>query len=176
MVSNGNNFRLYIPSKSRFITGTNEITQLSSNKIENLRPQHFLEALLVQPVMPQEKPILLNLTDEDNAAYILSMVHTGANGALHINRSVWFERTSLRLARLLVFDDNGNILTDARYSQWETYDGVPFPKQIVINRPRDEYSVVITMVKADINKGMADDKFVLEQPEGTQLQRLGEKR
>jgi outer membrane lipoprotein-sorting protein len=175
MVSNGSMFRLYIPSKSRFITGRNEITALSTNKIENLRPQHFLEAMLVQPVMPEEKPILLNLTDEDNAAYILAMVHTGADGALHIARSVWFDRTNLRLARLLTFDEKGNILTDARYSQWQTYDGVPFPKQIVINRPRDEYSVVITLVKADINKGVTADKFVLEQPEGTQLQTLDEK-
>ena len=176
MVSNGTTFRLYIPSKSRFITGRNEITALSANKIENLRPQHFLDALLVHPLLPDEKPILLNLTDEDNAEYILAMVRAAADGSLHLARSVWFDRTTLRLARLLIFDDHGNILTDARYNQWQTYDGVPFPKQIVINRPRDEYSVVITLVKADINKGMTPDKFVLEQPEGTQLQTLGEKR
>ena len=176
MVSNGSSFRLFIPSKSRFITGKNEITALSTNKIENLRPQHFLEAMLVQPLMPGEKPILLNLTDEDNAAYILAMIRTAENGDLHVARSVWFDRTSLHMVRLLIFDERGNILTDARYSQWQNYDGVPFPKQIVINRPRDEYSVVITVVKADINKGMTDDKFVLEQPEGTQLQVLGEKK
>jgi len=175
MVSDGSSFRLYIPSKSRFITGRNEITALSTNKIENLRPQHFLEAMLVQPVKPDEKPILLNLTDEDNAAYILVMVRTAENGSLCVARSVWFDRTTLRLARMIIFDDTGNILTDARYSQWQNYDGVPFPKQIVINRPRDEYSVVITLVKADINKGVGADKFVLEQPEGTQLQTLDEK-
>jgi hypothetical protein len=31
------------------------------------------------------------------------------------------------------------------------------------------------MVKLDINKGVAEDKFVLEQPEGTQLRTLTEK-
>ena len=174
MVSDGSAFRLYIPAKNRFIMGRNEITALSTNKIENLRPQHFLEALLVQPVMPGEKPIMLNLTDEDNAAYILAMVRTAPNGDLHVARSVWFDRISLRLARMLIFDEGGNILTDARYSEWQNYDGVPFPKQIVINRPRDEYSVVITVVKADINKGVTADKFVLEQPEGSQLQTLDE--
>ena len=46
---------------------------------------------------------------------------------------------------------------------------MPFPKQIVLNRPRDEYSVVMTVVKMDINKGVTRDKFALEQPEGTQL-------
>jgi hypothetical protein len=47
---------------------------------------------------------------------------------------------------------------------------VAFPKHIEINRPRDEYAVVIDIVKMDINKGVSDDKFVLDQPEGTTLQ------
>jgi hypothetical protein len=51
---------------------------------------------------------------------------------------------------------------------------VPFPKQIVINRPRDEYSVVITVVKMDINKGLPSERFALEQPEGSELQTLTE--
>ena len=37
---------------------------------------------------------------------------------------------------------------------WKTYDNVPFPKHIEINRPRDEYAVVIDIVKMDINKGV----------------------
>jgi outer membrane lipoprotein-sorting protein len=172
MVSDGSTFKLYVPAKSLFITGRNDITALSQNKIENWRPQHFLEALLVHPVEPDEKPILLNLTDEDNAAYVLALVHPGADGSLHIERSVWFDRINLRIARQIIFDGSGNILTDARYSQWQVYDGVPFPKQIVLNRPRDEYSVVMTVVKMDINKGVTPDKFVLEQPEGTQLRTL----
>jgi outer membrane lipoprotein-sorting protein len=174
MVSDGSTFKLYVPAKSLFITGRNDVTALSTNKIENWRPQHFLEALIVHPVDPGEKPILLNLTDEDNAAYILALVHTAADGSLHIQRSVWFDRINLRIARQLIFDEGGNILTDARYSQWQIYDGVPFPKQIVLNRPRDEYSAVMTVVKMDINKGVTPDKFALEQPEGTQLRTLSE--
>jgi hypothetical protein len=51
---------------------------------------------------------------------------------------------------------------------------VPFPKHIEINRPRDEYAVVIDIVKMDINKNVTQDKFVLEQPEGTTLQVVGQ--
>ena len=64
-------------------------------------------------------------------------------------------------------------MTDARYDQWQTYDNVPFPKHIEVNRPRDEYGVVIDIVKMDINKGVTDDKFVLTQPEGSTLQVVG---
>ncbi len=45
MVSNGKDFRLYLPSSNRFVTGSNQLIANSKNKIENLRPQHFLEAL-----------------------------------------------------------------------------------------------------------------------------------
>ena len=47
-------------------------------------------------------------------------------------------------------------------------------KHIEINRPKDEYAVVIDIVKMDINKGVSDDKFALEQPEGTVLQVVGQ--
>ncbi len=174
MVSTGDTFRLYVPIKNRFITGSNDIIAPSPNRLENLRPQHFLDALLVRPVQPDERALLENYTDEDNADYILHLIKTLPDGSLQLARTVWFDRLNLRLSRQLIFDVNGNILTDARYSDWQTYDGVPFPKKVDINRPRDEYAVVITVVKMDINKGITEDKFVLQQPEGTQLQVLGQ--
>lgn len=173
MASAGNGFRLYIPSKNAFITGPNDVIQPSPNKLENLRPQHFLDALLVAPVdTATEKVLLENLTDEDEAYYILHVIHL-ADGRLHLVRTIWFNRVNLQLERQLIFDNAGNILTDARYSEWKPYDNVPFPKHIEINRPQDEYGVVLDVVKMDINKGVADDKFVLEQPEGTKLRAIG---
>jgi outer membrane lipoprotein-sorting protein len=174
MVSNGTDFRLYLPSSNRFVVGSNQLAAKSPKKIENLRPQHFLEALLVAPMQPGEKAELMNFTDEDNAVYILHFVRVQPDGEILPTRSVWFNRLNLHLARQLVYDPAGNILTDARYSDWQNYDGTPFPKTIDIDRPQDEYAVVLTVVKMEINRGVSNDKFVLEQPEGTQLQVLGQ--
>jgi hypothetical protein len=77
------------------------------------------------------------------------------------------------MAREIIFDPAGNILTDARFSDWKNFDNVPFPNHIEINRPRDEYGVVIDLVKLDVNKGVPDDQFALPQPEGTTLQMIG---
>jgi hypothetical protein len=174
MVSNGIDFKLYVPARNRFIVGRNEIIQPSANKLENLRPQHFLDALLVRPVdLNANKVLLENYTDEDNAFYILHEVRPVGNGGLQLSRTLWFDRTNLQMARELIFDNDGNILTDARYSGWNAYDNVPFPKHIEINRPRDEYAVVIDVVKMDINKGVSDDQFVLQRPDGTTLQVVG---
>ena len=175
MVSNGATFKLYLPTKNRFITGRNTDEELSGNPLENLRPHHFLDALVVRPVDPTTTKLLLeNFTDEGNAFYIVHEIHEAANGQLNLLRTIWFNRLDLRLARQLIFDGSGNILSDARYSEWRAYDNVPFPKHIEINWPREESAVVIDIVKMDINKGVSDDKFVLEQPEGTTLQILGQ--
>ncbi|HTS67280.1 MAG TPA: DUF4292 domain-containing protein [Candidatus Acidoferrales bacterium] len=175
MASTGQDFRLYVPSRNRFLVGSNEIQQVSTNKLENLRPQHFIDALLVRPVdTAKEKVLLENYTDEDNAFYVVHVIHENGNGQLLLARTIWFARDNLTLARQLIFDTDGNILTDARYSEWKAYDNVPFPKHIEINRPRDEYAVVIDIVKMDINKGVSQDKFALEQPEGTVLQVVGQ--
>jgi hypothetical protein len=175
MVSNGLDFKLYVPSRNRFLVGKNEIEQPSPNKLENLRPQHFLDAMLVRPVdLKTEKVLLMNLTDEDNAFYIIPVVRENDNGQLQLIRSIWFNRYNLTIARQFIFDDKGNILTDARYTDWKAYDNVPFPKHIEINRPRDEYAVVIDVVKMDINKGVSQDKFALPQPEGSILQVVGQ--
>jgi outer membrane lipoprotein-sorting protein len=174
MVSTGPDFRLYLPSKNRFIIGPNQVDKPSPNKIANLRPFHFLEALMVRPVDPsREAAMLENFTDEDNAAYIVHIIEKHPSGEVELKRDVWFERVGLRMVRQKIFDAKGNILTDARYDQWQTYDGVFFPKHIEINRPQDEYAVVITLVKMEVNKALPEDRFALAQPEGTELQVLG---
>jgi outer membrane lipoprotein-sorting protein len=176
MVSTGPTFNLYVPSRNRFITGQNEIVQPSTNKLENLRPSHFLDAIVVHPVSSDDKVLLENLTDEDDASYILHLVREPVAGQLRLMRTIWFSRLDLSLSRQLILDDAGNILTDARYRDWRAFDNVRFPKHIEINRPRDEYGVVIDVVKMDINKGVSDDKFVLKQPEGSVRQVVGEAR
>ena len=174
MTSNGADFKLYIPSKNLFIRGKNDVVQPSANKLENLRPQHFIDAMLVRPVDPtKEKVLLENLTDEDEAVYILHAI-SEVNGHLHLDRTIWFNRVNLQIVRQIIFDSEGSILTDARYSEWRPYDNIAFPKHVEINRPRDEYAVVIDIVKMDINKDLSSDKFVLEQPEGSTLRVMGQ--
>ena len=119
------------------------------------------------------KVMIENFTDEDNAFYIIHEIRELTDGHLQLSRTIWFSRVDLKIARQMIYDETGGLLTDARYAQWRTYDNMPFPKHIEINRPRDEYAVVLDMVGMDINKGIADDQFVLDQPEGTTLQRIG---
>ncbi len=174
MASTGLDFKLYIPAHNLFLMGSNEIGKPSANKIENLRPQFFLDAMLVKPVDTAAKIFTTNMTDEDEAYYIVHEIRETTGGNLQLERELWFNRLDLLLARQLIFDAAGNILTDVRYSEWKSWDNVAFPKHIDFNRPQDGIGVVLDIVKMDINKGVPDDKFVLTQPEGTKLQIVGQ--
>ena len=174
MVSNGSEFKLYISAKNRFVVGRSAMEQPSRNKLENLRPEHFVDALMVRPLESIDRVLIENYTDEENAFYILSEVGEAPGGELTLLRTIWFDRTNLKIRRQMIFDGAGNILTDARYDKWDDFDNVPFARHIDISRPRDEYEVILDLVKMDINKGVSDDKFVLNQPEGSTLQVLGQ--
>jgi outer membrane lipoprotein-sorting protein len=175
MVSNGASFKLYLPKDNSFIVGRNEVQMPSGKQLENLRPQHFLDAILVHPLDPAvDKALMENLTDEEYFYYILHLIHED-HGRLVLSRTIWFNRQNLRLARQIIYDSAGDIVNDARYSEWHVFENVAFPKHIEIHLPRVEYGATIDLVKMDINKGVSDDKFVLTQPEGTALKEIGRK-
>src|SRR6202035_2814938 len=51
MVSDGKDFKLWIPPKNRFVLGKNEVTTPNAAQpMENIRPQNIYEALLIQHV------------------------------------------------------------------------------------------------------------------------------
>ena len=174
MVADDNEFRLYLPSKDRFIEGRNAPPpKAAKNKLEDLRPTVFLDALFIQQPEPNRATYAKDFTDEDNAVYILQIVDEGPNGQIRGERDVWFDRVNLHIRRQMTFDDKGEILSDVRYNDWKPHNGVQFPQVIDINRPQDEYGVVMTMEKLEVNKPLPENQFVLKQPEGTTLEVLG---
>jgi hypothetical protein len=174
MVSNGMEFKLYLVSRNLFVEGSSTAPPVSKNTIENLRPDAFLSSMLVRPAEPGvETPALNDLTDEENTYYVLQFLRKAANGSTFAGRWVWFDRLDLSVARQIVFDEAGEILSDTRYSNWQPYNAVMFPAHIDINRPKDGYGVVMDVVEMQTNLSFTNDKFELAQPDGTQLQVIG---
>ena len=75
MVSNGEEFRLYIPPKQKFIVGKTNFRRPAKNSLENLRPQHILEALLVPGLdASNEKWFLEEAEEGTRRFYVLTIV------------------------------------------------------------------------------------------------------
>ncbi|MGI9100944.1 MAG: hypothetical protein ACR2IF_00740 [Terriglobales bacterium] len=182
MVSNGSSFRLSIPAKNKFIVGSNNVINPSQKPLENLRPQHIYDALLLHPVDAHNEIAVLEqsnqrITDPKSHKvtlqpdYVVDVVRR-IDGTWYLSRRITFSRVDLQPVRQRVYDRNGYIATDATYSDYKDYSGVNFPSVIHIWRPQEEYSVTLTIEKLTINQPLTDDQFVLNQPPGSQLVRL----
>jgi len=182
MVSDGREFKLWIPPKNRFVIGRNDIESHNLRQpLENLRPQVIYDSLLMQPIDSADEIAIMengteNVTDSkghrfDQPDYMIGVIRKGKNGWF-LSRKIVFSRTDLLPDRQMSFDENGELATDTRYSLYKDYEGVSFPSKIEIKRPQEEYDITLTIAKLELNEPLPDDKFALEQPPGADVVRL----
>ena len=176
MVSNGEEFRLNIPPLQKFIVGKTTFRRPAKNSLENLRPQHILEALLVPAFDPsQEKYFLEEAEEGGRRFYVIGVVESTEGGELRLKRKAWFDRANLELARMQFYASEGLYVEDVRYSDDHDFQGITYPSHIEVARPIEDYRLTITILKATFNQPIDADKFVLTQPPGSQLVDLSAK-
>ena len=97
--------------------------------------------------------------------YVLDIIrHSGNDWYLY--RKIIFERVNLVPHRQTIYDKAGDVVTEATYQVYKDYNGVSFPNVIEINRPQEEYTIRLTVVKLVINETLSDEQFALQQPPG----------
>lgn len=182
MVSNGRDFKLYIPPKNRFYTGRNDAVAPGATGLTALRPQVMYDALLLNPIDSQQDIAVLESGSQkvedpkthksfDQPDYRLDIIRRGARG-WYLERKIYFDRTDLQPRRQAFFNDKGDIVSDIRYDKWLPYDNVWFPSVIEISRPIEEYSITIGIVKLTMNAPLSNEQFTLVQPPDAQLIQL----
>jgi hypothetical protein len=184
MASDAESFRVSIPSKNKFLVGAITIERNSSKPIENLRPQHLLDALLWTEIRKEEAVLFEEFNDERARYYVLTVLRGGYR--TEILRKIWFNRADLQVARLQEFGPKGVLLSDVRFSDWqpltadqEQLAGAPpgvtaFPQTIQIERPHDDYRLDLQVTKLMLNEDIPLDRFKLDQPPGSELVHVGE--
>src|SRR5580765_3519643 len=180
MVSNGQNFSLIIPSKSKFFVGSNrQLAKPSPQPLENIRPQHISDALLLKPIDPEKEIAVLENTTEivkdpkshkdvEQLAYTLLIIDRDAKGN-YLSRKIVFSRTDLLPHEQHIYDRQGQLMTHALYENYSDNAGIMLPAIVSIQRPIEGYSITLSMVKLDVNVPLTDDQFVLTQPPGSQF-------
>jgi len=102
------------------------------------------------------------------ADYVIDVIRKGEQGWA-LSRKIVFSRTDLLPHRQLLYDAQGNVMTNALYGNYKEENGVEFPWQIEIARPQEEYDITLNIVKLELNQPLPDDKFILEQPTGSEV-------
>src|SRR5580700_9890358 len=79
MTGDAESFRVSIPSKNKFLVGAVSLERTSSKPIENLRPQHLLDALLWTEIRKEEEENVLfeEFNDERARYYVLTVLRGG---------------------------------------------------------------------------------------------------
>ncbi len=182
MVSDGNEFKLWIPPKNRFVVGRNDVqTPNADQPMENIRPQNIYDALLIRPIEGSELAVKENgyqtlhdakghpILQED---YELTVIRKRGEQDAVLSRKIVFSRTDLHPIRQYIYDEQGRVATDARYADYKDYDGISFPSRIEIYRPEEEYDIKMNILKLELNKPLKDEQFALSQPPGAQVVHL----
>ena len=186
MASDGETFRVLIPSKKKFLVGPVAVDRISSKPIENLRPQHLLDALLWPEIHKAESVTLREFNDENARYYILTVLRGGYQ--VEVLREIWFDRSTLQVARMQNFGPKGLLLSDVRVADWQPADNAAgssgaatppngvasFPRSIRIERPHDDYKLDLQATKVTVNEEIPAERFKLEQPAGMELVPVGE--
>jgi outer membrane lipoprotein-sorting protein len=185
MASDGETFRVSIPSKNKFLVGRVMAERASNKPIENLRPQHLLDALLWPEIRKEETVLFEESNDEKARYYVLTVLRGGYR--TEIWRKIWFDRADLQVSRLESYGLKGALLSDIRLSDWQSLltdqehpagaaaNGVTsFPRAIRIDRPHDDYQLDLQLSKVILNEEIPRERFKLEQPSSSELVRVAE--
>ena len=196
MASDGDTFRVSIPTKNKFLVGSVAGEKTSAKPIENLRPQHLLDALLWPEIRKEEAVTIREFNNELGRYYVLTVLRGGYQ--LEVLREIWFDRSNLQVSRIQTFGPKGSLLSDVSFADWQPVDSVAgqvlaifrlpsaatptlpavgvglFPRNIRIERPHDDYKLELQVTKIALNEEIPADRFKLEQPAGAELVRVGE--
>ena len=172
MVSDGREFRIYVPPKNKFFHGLNgqEIRPKKDVPV-SLRPQHIFNALVIEPLELKENQNQLVIEEEQEGKrkyYVLMRLRQSGSHVLQLERKIWIDRFDLNLVRQKIYD-NGRVQSEMIYSDFKEFSGGTYPAVINFKRPQEEYSLRIRISKATINGSLKDEQFALEQPPGTEL-------
>lgn len=182
MESDGEAFHIFIPSKNQFLVGPANLERPSPKPIENLRPQHLLDAIFWQAIN-KDTPVLIEETMVASSSFYVLTVAKEAGAAnrsdassldWEIARKIWFDRKDLSVVRIDTFEPGGKPVSIARYSEWGMFGTLEYPRQILLNRPQNDYQLQITIAKLTLNESLTPDRFELAQPPGTDLVQVDE--
>jgi len=190
LASNGESFTLLIPPRSRAIVGSNSVTSPAANPLENMRPEFFLDAILIHSI-PSDR--IVSLTNSSTTTmdprtkqlietpqYELTVLNPGQAGGppgiarvFQAQRVIKFSRVDLLPTEQDIYDKDGDLETQVLYGKYQTYSGIQFPSTITINRTLEEYRIGLTVEKVIFNQPLPDDQFVPPKiPAGYKVQRM----
>jgi outer membrane lipoprotein-sorting protein len=182
MVSDGSRFTLVMPTKNTVIEGPNDVHEKSANSLENLRPDFFLDAIIIRGLDPDNAYMVAQQTEtvEDAAnkhlysepEYVLNVMRRKSGDENQAVRTVIFHRDDMLPYVQYIYDKDGAVETQIFYSNYSVFTAGKYPSKITIKRPQEGIQLVLSVVRIQENVPLPADQFDVKIPDGATIKTL----
>ena len=182
MVSDGTSFKMLVPPQHCAIVGS-DVSLPSQKGLYSLRPAVILDSLLIKGrggnqvvSMTQDSRVVANPKKRKDYIqepdYDIEFLSQPEGPVARTLRVLHISRVNLLPYRQDIYNDEGKVITQAVYSNYEKFGNIEFPKKIVIQRPLDELGLTIVVSKPTFNQKLQPDSFELQIPPGIATQNM----
>jgi hypothetical protein len=184
LASDGTRFTLVIYPLSEYYQDLNSRKGESPKWYENLRPGPLFDAMVVRGLDQEDfySVISQTITVEDTVnkrlltvpEYVLNIQRQKPNShELYPVRVVHIHREDLLPYEQDLYDDQGTLATQVIFGAYKNFEGTRYPGTITLKRPQDEYQLVMTVQRINVNPALTDDQFQVEKiPDNFKKQEL----
>jgi len=179
LAADSGRFQVWIPSRNQFVTGPTDMPAREENAIHNVRPEHILPALLIEPI-PIDPLHRLSVEEQQDPRfkyYAVSVLREEEEDSrfLQLERRIWIERSGLELVRQQYFEA-GALVSEIRYRSVTSIETKMVPTEIEVARPQEGYTVRLVFDGEGIrlDPELRTDVFALDPPPGAEVIEVGE--
>ena len=174
MATNEGNFEIWVPSENKYLTGRTNLTPDEKRPLHNVRPEHLLNALLIEPIPTEDPSVLYALEeklDSTSKYYVISVLDAPKQGTrvASLRRRLWIERTQLRLVRQRYYE-GGHLVSTIGYSSSVELGSNLVPSGVEVDRLQEHYTLRLRYQQGSvtIDRALKTGIFQIPFPPGAQ--------
>lgn len=169
MASRQSRFQIWAPTKNKFVTGSTHLERDYDNPLYNVRPEHVLPAILIEP-LPAGPGAGVFLIEEEDAKSRYYVIYEPHRRKLRPKRRLWIERGKLQLVRQDYFDPEGRVASSIRYTGPAALGQMIVNTEIVLERPLEHYTLRLQLERESlkIDRELEERHFQLPVPPGAE--------
>lgn len=175
MAASGGSFQIWVPRENKYLIGKTDVeTAEEENPLYNVRPDHLLEGILVEPIpvgAGQRRHFLEEFQDDRFKYYLIGIIAPfNAGHTAELERKLWIERSEMRLVRQQYYD-SGKVISDIEYDELVDIEGFLINSVIEIERELENYHIRFEIDPEGIrvNQPIREGAFEVPRPPGAEL-------
>ncbi len=171
MASAQGRFQIWVPRENKYLTGSTHLQGQTDNPLYSVRPDHLLEAILIEPIplnAPDSVRFIQEAQDAARKYYVIHLVRVGTMSSSCLERQLWIDRADLRLIRQNRYDC-GKLLSTVQYGDTIEVGDWLLSQRITLRRLQEHYQLRLQLGEGvGINQVLKAGVFEVPRPRGAE--------